>query len=148
MQELGWWSLLPSRGREGYLGHLPTGLALGGSRGSAQPHARGTDGRRYHTHTRPSAHLTETHGCAHPQALRLLLLPHNQGSQEIPLPWGVLRHLPFPPLPKHPSSPCALEISRPSHGQELLGRVWLDVPDAEPGDPQAGQLWPGPPPAL
>lgn len=32
--------------------------------------------------------------------------------------------------------------------QELPGRVWLRVPGAEPGDPLAGQLRPGPPPAL
>lgn len=34
-----------------------------------------------------------------------------------------------------------------ARSQELLGRVWLSIPGAEPGDPQAGQIRPGPLPA-
>lgn len=99
-------------------------------------------GGTVHTQDLPAL-LTGTHRCVHPQPLWLMLLPvllpHNARVPEAST---------LPTAPKIPSSPCVLDIARPSRDRELPGSVWLSIPGAEPGDQQAGQLWPGPWPAL
>jgi len=102
-------SLLLSGGREGWWGHLPPGLALGGSWGSAQPLALG-DWWLEVLWTHQTLGSPETHECACPQPIRLLLLlrpallPRNQGPKRFPSPGGP-EASPLPTAPKAPLLP-------------------------------------------